>query len=147
MPPSYWIILGFILIIAEFIIPGFIIFFFGIGAIATGILSICLPLPVYLQYIIFGVLSTVCVLAFRRFMPKTFSGVVEQEQDLPLEALEYAGQSAKVIEAIRPGVEGKVEFQDSDWRAKSSESLQVGEIVTIVRRENLVLVVSTPKGE
>ena len=147
MPASYWIILGFLLVISEFIVPGFVIFFFGVGAIATGVLAHFLVLPEYVQYIVFGVLSTVCLLVFRRMMPKTFTGVVEQEQELPLEALEFAGQSATVIEAIRPGVEGKVRFQDSEWRAKASETLNTGDIVTIVRRENLVLVVSSTKGE
>ena len=37
--PYFWVLLGLLLMGAEFLIPGFVIFFFGAGALVTGALT------------------------------------------------------------------------------------------------------------
>ena len=137
---SWWCLVGALLICAEFVVPGFIIFFFGLGALLTGLLLTFCPLPSWAQFVIFSFSSLVFLLCFRRFMPNIFGGRSKNET-LPDEETEYAGEPATVTEDIPAGGRGEVSFHGSSWTAVSDAPHQAGETVTVVKRENLVLFV------
>ena len=71
-------------------------------------------------------------------MPKTFRGHVKTAESDPDED-DVAGAPATVVEAIAPGVPGKVEFRGTNWTASAEATLPVGALVVVERRENLVL--------
>lgn len=56
----FWLVLGVILMVAEILTPTFFIFWFGVGALAASLVS--LYLGVYIQIIVFAVVSIVLVL-------------------------------------------------------------------------------------
>lgn len=52
------------------------------------------------------------------------------------------GKRARVINTITPGgIDGKVEFNGTNWDADAEEIIQSGEIVVIEARNNLRLIV------
>src|ERR671928_1381999 len=66
-----WVVLGVVLIIAEIFTPGFVLLWFGVGALAAalaGIVGLGLPL----QFLIFCVVSVGLTLASRTIFSRYF---------------------------------------------------------------------------
>ena len=135
----WWMIAGGSLILAEFIVPGVFICFFGIGAILTGFVALIFPdMPFTLALVLFAVLSVLFLLVCRRFMPKSFRGGVKVDRS-DIENDDVVGAEAVVTEAIAPDAPGKVEFRGAQWTARSDRSIAVGERAKIRERRNLTL--------
>jgi inner membrane protein len=141
-PPFFWSLLGLLLIAAEMFIPGFVIFFFGSGAIITGFLSALIPglsSNFTLQGIIWIVSSILTFSFFRKKFSRVFRGTI-----LNREINSDLGYTVKVIEAITPEKPGRVRFQGTSWKAISyTENFEPGVMVDIVKEENLTFVVSS----
>ena len=138
---AMWTVVGLLLILSEFIVPGFIIFFFGVGALLTGCLLFLFEgMPVYLQLVVFAVSSVILLLVLRRLFPGIFGGK-ERKSALPPDDEECAGKMAEVLEPIVADIGGKVSFQGTEWHAVSANAHQKGDYVRIIRRENITLVV------
>ena len=137
-----WLIAGVILILAEFVIPGFVICFFGVSAVITGMLRYFIPaLPFTWQILLFTVLGVVLLLVCRRFMPGIFRGK-ENVENTDIDSDDIAGNCCICTEAIASGIPGKVEFRGSIWTALSSDTIAPGERCVIHSRNNLTLEVS-----
>ncbi len=140
-PSFYWALLGLLLIAAEMFLPGFVIFFFGSGAIITGFLSILIPGvsgSFTAQGIIWMVSSLLTLGFFRKKFAKIFKGTI-----LNKEISTNVGQSAEVIEAIAPDKPGRVRYHGTSWRAVSyTESFEPGAKVDIIKEDNLTFIVS-----
>ena len=140
-----WFFIGFLLIITELVMPGFIVIFFGVGAWVT-----CLLLELGLvhsfnaQLIVFLLASGASLLIFRKQGKNLFDGKKSGKLG-PFESLDdYIGKRAIVVEAIKPGdPNGKVEFNGTLWSAESAETIPAGTPVEIIKRENLTLVVKS----
>ncbi len=134
-----WLIVGIALIGLEIIVPGFVIMFFGLAAVAVGVLCWFFPaMPETIQLLLFSILSFLMVWIMRKMFKKTFSGkngAPEEVDDV------FTGQHATVARAIEPGAPGKVTFNGTDWQAQSDQALAVGTRVRIVRRDNITLTV------
>jgi len=133
-----WLLTGVVLFILEIFLPGFVLFFFGIGAWCTAIASWILPVGLSGQLAIFLVSSVLSLLALRGFIRKTFLGtrLAENGGD---SALARCGEKAMVVAAIAPPAEGKVRYSGTTWRATAPERIEVGESVTIVAQDGLVI--------
>ena len=137
--PSLWFIAGLLLTLSEFIVPGVLICFFGFAAmLMAGLLLLWPSMPSSLLLAIYIATSLALIFGLRRYMPKTFRGHVKNAESDPDED-DVAGAPATVVEAIAPGVPGKVEFRGTNWTAVSNSTLAVGALVVVERRENLVL--------
>ena len=132
-----WITAGCVMMFAELLIPGFIIFFFGAGAILTAGIQLLFPLTFAGQILVFLSSSLLLLLLMRRFMPKIFAGTKKDPAPLPPEEEEFAGESATVIEEITPEHSGKILFHGSTWSAESERICKAGENVRIINRKNL----------
>ncbi|MBQ7252700.1 MAG: NfeD family protein [Kiritimatiellae bacterium] len=136
-----WIVSGLLLVLAEFVIPGLVVCFFGAGAILTGLALMVFPgLPAAGQLAIFLALSIALLAGVRRYLPDAFRGDEKKRAGNPDDDA-VAGEIAEVVEAVSPELPGKVAFRGTEWRAKSDEALAKGEWAEVVRRENLALVV------
>ena len=139
-----WIAAGLVLVALELVVPGFVIFFFGLGAVLTGVVLFVAPgLSQAFQILLFSVASLVFLVTCRRFMPKSFRGRSTQAEGDPDDD-EVAGAIARVAApGLKAGHEGKVEFRGTLWNARVEEGgdLEAGAEVVVVRRENLLLVV------
>ncbi len=138
-PEIIWFIIGLVLAIAEFAMPGFIVFFFGVGAALTGLCCLLFDISLNMQLLLFIVFSLSSLLAFRKLLKKISVGS-KKHQPLGLDDEgEYIGHKATAITKIAAGGEGKVEFNGSDWNATSSYAIELGERVVITAHKNLIL--------
>ena len=141
-PEHYWLIAGVILILAEFAAPGFIVFFFGVGAILTAITTWLGITPgTGSQAIVFGTSSLALLFGLRRFAKGIFVGTTDPAAgDLDDD---FTGREARVVHDIPGGIgDGRVEIKGAEWKARSDSPIPAGTIVTINRREGLTFHVS-----
>lgn len=140
--PDIWILLGFVCILLEFILPGAIIVFFGTSAILTGLmLKFGLPTTGGLPFWVFMVLSAGQIWFLRKHVKSWFTGssIAAEEQGVE----EFLGKPAVVVRGFENGSDnGIVEFKGASWQAVSSDTLLPGERVVITRHEGLTLYVS-----
>lgn len=133
-----WIIAGVLLILSEFVVPGVVICFFGMGAILTGVLLVFFDFSFPWQLLCAGVSGAVLLLTLRRFVPAVFKGnKADSPQDI--DGDDVCGKVCRCVETISPGHDGKVEFRGSLWCARSAETIAAGEDCSVEYRENLVL--------
>jgi len=139
--PYIWAAIGLLFMGAEFFLPGFVIFFFGLGALVTAVLSWIVPglrSGMTLQILVWLASSGLSLYFLRRYFSKIFRGSL-----LPSDESEYAGKTAVVLEEITPDKPGRVRFQGTSWRAISyDENFAPGDTVEILKEENLTLVVT-----
>ncbi len=142
-PVFLWALLGLILIGSEFIFPGFVIFFFGAGAILTSLLSGIVPglgTSLMLQALIWIASSSFSLIFLRKKFSKIFKGKLITEKG---ESDKDAGKTAEVIEVITPDAPGRIKFQGTTWKAVSyTESFKPGDRVEILKEENLTFYVT-----
>lgn len=141
IPLKYlWILVGLGIMSMELFLPGFIIVFFGIGAVITGLLLMAIPMGVNTQLVLFAVLSVVLLVSFRRYAQGYFTGRVSNQNPTGAPMEVHAGETAIVTEDILPNSpRGKVEFHGTFWNADADVEIKKGAKVTIVERHDLTL--------
>ncbi len=139
-----WIVLGIVMILAEFVIPGLIIIFFGIAALVVGLLAWwgALTDTTY-QLWLFGILSGGLLLTLRsRFKPWFQGGALVADTQTPDD--DYIGHYATILEGFENGDGfGKVSYRDTRWDAKTANSkpLTAGDRVLISGRQGSTLII------
>jgi len=133
-----WFLLGFLLFILEFAIPGFILFFFGLGAWIVAAITVFIDIPLNFQIILFLVTSSVAVAVFRKWAKEKLGMLNAPKSVLEDEII---GKTAKAETAIMPGNQGKVSFRGTLWGASSSEVIKPGDQVIIIANESINLIV------
>ena len=142
-PPLIWFLIGLGLVLVEFMIPGAIIVFFGVGAwIAALTTWIGLTESLAWQIIVFSVSSVVLLLMLRRRLKGQFLGHTGSEQDLDHDLEEFVGRIVSVTQPIRPGEPGLIEFKGADWQARSEQSFEPGDRVMITGLDGIRVTVS-----
>ncbi len=135
-----WIIVGLAIMCMELFMPGFILVFFGLGAVLTGLLVWVLPIGVNAQLILFAALSIVLLISFRRSAQGYFLGRVSGSNPTGAPVDSPIGETAIVTEDIIPNSpKGKVEFHGTAWNADADEIIKAGVKVTITERRDLTL--------
>lgn len=129
----FWLALGVFFIFAEMITPGFILIFFGAGALLAGLTAFS-GFALYAQMLVFGVSSVVLLVFFRKTLSRTFQGDSHNNGD-SAEPDSALGALAEVTKAIDPPHPGSIKFQGSFWQAYSSGAVAQGEMVRITARQ------------
>lgn len=142
-PAAVWFIIGFLLFLLEFALPGLILFFFGVGAWVVAILVLIFGFPLNAQLIIFLATSVVSVLLFRKWMKNL---IWSRKQSTQLLDDEFIGKTALAETAIAPGQHGKVTFKGASWGASSEDVIAAGESVIIIGNESILLIVKSTKA-
>ncbi len=139
-PEVVWFVVGLVLILLEFALPGLITIFFGVGAWIVAIICLILPIPLNTQLFIFIIVSVISLMFLRRWfrdlIARRSKTPVEQEEDD-----EFIGQEAVVVEKITPKNHGRVEFHGSTWNAEAGETINPGRNVIITGKKNITLIV------
>jgi membrane protein implicated in regulation of membrane protease activity len=142
-PELLWFLIGLVLFLLELVVPGFIIFFFGVGAWVTALVCLISNPGANLQIIIFGVTSLLSLLALRRLIQKKFfyskGNKAEEVED------EFTGKEGIAITDFGKALKGKVEFKGTRWNAESESDIKEGQTVVVKRKESLVLIVEPKK--
>lgn len=138
-----WVAVGLILMGLEIIIPGFIIFWFGAGALLTALLTgIGLLSSGAAQWIVFFLSSLAFLALWFLGLKKMFvSPALADDRDPTLTNIK-----GKVIQRIEPNVPGRVKLYDfyhgvQEWKAESKETIEMGEEVTVLEAEGINLIV------
>jgi membrane protein implicated in regulation of membrane protease activity len=141
-PELIWFLVGLVLLIFEFIIPGLIIGFFGAGAWIVAIIclfSTYVAGSINAQLIIFIIASVLSLLLLRKWLKGVFIGHTKSQQDLTEDMKEFIGERAVVKEKITPKAGGKIELHGTNWEAEADEEIAEGAVVEIIAKDNLTL--------
>ena len=134
-----WLYAGAVLMLAELMAPGFVVFFFGLAAATVGLVMFVLPDAFHLtptwQIALFSFFSILYLVTLRRYVKSVFLGDTDESKT----ADEYVGRLAKVTETVRPETPGRVMLGDAEWTAVASERLDPGTEVKVTGRKNLTL--------
>lgn len=129
-----WIILGVVLIVAEIFTLGFVLLWFGIGALAAALVG-WLGFGFGLQFLVFAVVSIALTLMSRTIFSRYFSRGGEDEIKMGMDAL--PGQVGTVTAASKGALnEAAVKVYGSIWTAfpiDETKPLVEGEKVEVVR--------------
>lgn len=142
-PEIIWFLIGIAMFVLEFAVPGFIVGFFGIGALLVSGLCFCMELSLNVQLLIFIISSVLLLVLLRKWARKIFTGRVRDNNDSNPDLEEYLGKRAVVKEEIAPRKPGKVEFHGTLWDAVSEETLACNAQVMIVGKDNITFKVKS----
>lgn len=142
--PLVWAIIGLVFVGAEFILPGLVIIFFGIGALITAAVSALLPpvaASILLQTLTWIGSSVVTLAVLRRRFARVFRGTLlnEPEEDL-------VGKRAEVTAPVGPDQPGRIRLQGTTWKAITYDEMnfQPGDPVDVIKQEGATLIVTQP---
>jgi membrane protein implicated in regulation of membrane protease activity len=138
----YWLIGGAVLILLEFLVPGLVVVFLGLGALLTGGVLYLGWISEPVALLAFFAFSSILMLAtlrrlIMRFYPSDSERVEADEDKLLI------GQKATAISTIYPSdYSGRIRFSGTTWSARSERGeIAEGTGVVIVGRENINFVV------
>jgi membrane protein implicated in regulation of membrane protease activity len=131
-----WTVLGVILIIAEIFTPGFVLLWFGIGALAAAFAGLVGITSLTAQFLIFILVSVALTAASRTIFVNYFSRE-KTGTDLKTGVDALPGQVGTVVSSSRGALnEGAVKVYGSTWTAypaEGEEPLEAGDRVTVER--------------
>jgi membrane protein implicated in regulation of membrane protease activity len=130
-----WVLLGVALLVVEMVTAGGLFaLFFGVGAIAVGVLvGVGAGGPTWLQWGLFAVLSVGLLAVFRKRMRGRLAPPGHPE--------ELVGEMAVVVADIPAGGVGKAELRGTPWeaRAAAGAALSRGQRCRVERVDGLTL--------
>jgi membrane protein implicated in regulation of membrane protease activity len=142
-PELFWFIIGLGLFLLELVIPGFFIFFFGLGAWVTALVCLLVEPGTNLQIVIFAVTSVLSLIGLRKIIQKKFfyskGNLSEDVED------EFTGKEAIAKADFGSDRNGKVEFKGTMWNAESKAEIKAGQRVIIMEKDSFKLIVEPKK--
>jgi membrane protein implicated in regulation of membrane protease activity len=138
-PEIFWFILGLGMFLLELVMPGFIIFFFGLGAWITALVCMIWHPGINVQIIVFAVSSVILLVALRKMIQKKFFNKKLHLSDAVED--EFTGKEALATTDFGQYKYGKVEFKGTTWKAESTADIKEGQIVIIIKKINFTLIV------
>lgn len=137
-----WLALGLVLVLLEMAASGgFYVMFFGVAAIAIGALRLLdLAGPVWMQFLLFSVLSVGSLLLFRKPVIRWLK-LDAGKPDVDT----LVGEIATPLEEIPPGAVGRVELRGTVWTARNASTIPVsrGARCSVVRVDGLMLLIES----
>jgi membrane protein implicated in regulation of membrane protease activity len=142
-PWFVWALIGIACIGLEMLLPGFVIFFFGLGGLATALCSLIpfVSSMVWLQVLLFIIFSTFSLVVLRKRFSRIFGGTIfDSKKGNPEE--EGIGKIAEVTERAGPVTAGRIRFQGTTWKAITrGDEIQAGQSARIVSRESMTYII------
>ena len=134
-PVLAWFLVGIAFFIVELVVPGFVIFFFGIGAWCTALVAYLTDVSLSTQLLIFLAASLATLILLRTYLQKLFIGRFQLDEAPP--QAQPVATTGVVTEDIFPPAPGKVKYGGSYWTARADEPISRGTVVKVVQQENL----------
>ena len=134
-----WLYFGAFLMLAELLLPGFVIFFFGLSAATVGLLRFALGESFTLtwQFAAFSAFAILYLAVLRRLLKRLFTGTTKEE-NLGF-GQEAVGRIGKVTAPIDPPKTGRVMIGDAEWTAEADAPVAAGADVKVVSQNNLTM--------
>lgn len=113
-----WLIIAGFCFVIEMITVGFLIFWFGIGALLTMLISFLIPNNILLQFAIFVISSTLLIFLTKPFVEK----FTKNDKKVATNAYSIIGKKGIVTQSIDPtqGV-GQIKVAGEVWSAKTAD--------------------------
>lgn len=140
-----WLYIGVACMLLEIMMPGFVIFFFGLAAATVGLIKFAFfeSFTLTAQFAAFSILSIIYITLLRRWLKNIFLGeTVETAGTL---AGEFIGRTGKITVAIKPPASGRVEIGDAEWQAVADSEIGEGALVKVVSQQNITMKVEEVK--
>lgn len=143
MTPLIWLAIGVILMAVEIVAPGFIIFWFGLGAALTALLSFTgITESETVQWLIFFSSSILFLTLWFGVLKKRLQTGVEDDQRDPT----LFNLHGKCITRIEPGKPGEVELYESyhgltRWKAESAGIIELNDEIQVLEASGIKLIV------
>jgi len=132
----FWAILGAVLVVAEVFTTGFVLLWFGVGALAAGLAGLLGIHSIILQFLIFAIVSISLTAASRTIFVNYFSRE-KSGGDLKSGVESLPGKIGTVVSSSRGSMhEGAVKVFGSTWTAypaEGEEPLEAGDRVEVTR--------------
>ena len=138
-PEIIWFIIGITLLVAEFAIPGLVVFFFGVGACIVATLLLIFDLSLTWQLLIFLVSSLILLFSLRRWLAKVFIGRTIGDKEYQEIEDDFIGRRGMVEADIKPNLPGKIELNGTSWKAEADEVIKKGTPVEVIGKDNITL--------
>lgn len=128
----HWVVFGMLLIFAEIFAPAFFLLWFGVSAIAVGVLGYLIDMSFTTELLLWGGLSVICLLAWFKWVSpamrdRTFSGLSREN---------LLSQTGTVIEFSDHALRGKLRFSapiagSDEWMCIGEAGLKAGDRVRV----------------
>jgi membrane protein implicated in regulation of membrane protease activity len=135
----HWLILGFLLLAGEVLVPGTFLMWPGIAAILTGILAYASPSMGWELHALFFAVATVVAAAVGRAAYARLRNPVSDEPNLNRRGAQIVGTIHTLETALVDG-RGRMRVGDSTWSV-SGPDLPAGTRVRVVAAQGIVLTV------
>lgn len=145
--PWHWLVLGFLLMIAEMFIPTFASLWFGAAAVIVAALAWLLPISLLWQVLIWLTLSVVFMFAWVKYI-KPLS--VDRTK-AGLGGAVIIGETGMIVDKPLPDKLGRVRFSvpivgADEWFCRTlDEEVEVGDRVVVTDISGNELIVALPK--
>ena len=139
---SLWLGSGIFLIAIEFLVPGLVLVFVGLGSLTVVFGMHFGYIDGILQQFITFFISSIIYLLTLRFLVLRFVPSVTRKENID-EDEEVMGSIVEIVADINSGEFGRVEHSGSSWqaRAEGDQTILKGEQVKIIGRDNITWIV------
>ena len=139
---SLWLGSGIFLMAIEFLVPGLVMVFVGLGALTVALGMHLGHIDGVLQQFITFFISSIIYLLTLRFLVLRFVPSVTRKENID-EDEEVMGSIVEIVADINSGELGRVEHSGSSWqaRAEGDQTILKGEQVKIIGRDNITWIV------
>jgi membrane protein implicated in regulation of membrane protease activity len=128
----YWLVIGIVLIALEAMLPSFVAFWFGVGAIITGILLLLIPMSFAVQLLTWLGFSSAALFAWFKWIrpqmrDRTTSGLARES---------IVGEVGMVIRPPQEHIRGRLKFSTprlgaEEWEFICDTKTDVGDRVHV----------------
>ena len=139
-PELTWFLIGIILLVLELVIPGLVLFFFGVSAWIISLILLFVDISATSQVSLFTALSIVLIFTLREKLKFYFQGQTTHSEIHEIQS-DFIGKQVTVTETIKTNGFGKIELNGTNWKAKSEDTINIGESAEIIKKDNLTLIV------
>ena len=139
-----WLILAGIFFVAEIMTVGFLVFWLGIGALITMLVSFFTD-NLVIQMTVFVISSTILIIATKPLVKK----LTQKDKTVVTNAFSIIGKKGIVTKEINPALAvGQIKVQGQDWSAKCEEEqiIPKGSEVEVMKIDGVKAVVKLVKA-
>ena len=139
---SLWLGSGIFLMAIEFLVPGLVMVFVGLGSLTVALGMHLGYIDEIVQQFITFFISSIIYLLTLRFLVLRFVPSVTRKENID-EDEEVMGSIVEIVADINSGEFGRVEHSGSSWqaRAEGDQTILKGEQVKIIGRDNITWIV------
>ena len=130
-PWLIWFLIGIVVMLAELVVPGFVIIFFGLGCLGAAVVAGFASNAYSFQLLAFLCVSLLSLISLRKMAIKIFVGRSAASKNDENENVSV-GTRIKIDQDIEPGYESRVRYRGTLWSAISEDRIAAGGEAEIV---------------